>query len=847
MKKLLNGKWLFKANDETEWLSATVPGCNFLDLMDNGKIDDPFLYTNEKDCQFAADKDWEYKCTFSLDENCLKSTKIFLTFDMLDTLCDIYLNDELIGSTDNCFLKYRFDVTGKLKTGNYELRLYFHSPKNFVTEIYKKEGAPNNSNGQNGIVHIRKPQSHFGWDWGPVLTPSGVTRDVYLEFIDSAEIKELGITQKHFDSKVEINVNTVIENYDNSDIDCELTVICPDGTELKANGESHSFIIENPELWWTYEMNKVDTQPLYIVKAVLNKNGEAVSEVSKKIGLRTIELNRDKDKWGQNFQFILNGKPVFAKGGDVIPQDSFITRFNSEKLHEFMEAVRFANFNMLRMWGGGYYSFDELLDECDKYGVLIWQDFQFACQAYPFFKEDFLNNVKKEIEYNVKRISTHPCLALWCGNNEIEQMKMGWITMREYVKWTEIFFYNILPEEIRKYDEATPIISGSPSGTKYDTGIDSDNVGDTHIWAVWHGLKPMNFYRQRYTRFCSEFGFECLPDIKTVKKIADEKDYDLNSEVFLSHQKCINGNDKVVYYIASRFNLPKKFEDYIYLSQVSQMECIEDATAFWRRNKGRCNGAIYWQFNDCWPVCSWSGIDYYGNYKALQYASRRFNSPVGISVDDSKNGIKIYALNDTNDEHEVKLQVEIFDFTDGVKDTRTENIKLKAGEVKGSINLHANVLSKYNPKTTGVCVSLFENGKLSVQKTVLLKHENKLNLPKAKINMTKEIIGDEIKLTLLSDNFARLVNLQSSISSSPFSDNFFDLLPKREYTVTIKKDKAFTIEELSQSISVMSLCDVEADKDKSKVLKNRIKVWTSPVNIGNATYHGKVPKDTKVE
>ncbi len=844
MKRTLNGTWSFKESGTEKELCAEVPGCNYLDLRANGVIPDPFAGTNEKDLGFVAEKDWEYKRIFCISKEELSADKIYLNCDMLDTICELYINGKELARRQNCFIGYSFSVKNYLKEGDNELLIIFRSPKKYVEDIYKRESAPPNSNGQNGIVHIRKPQCHFGWDWGPVLTPSGISGNIGLEFVNGARLNYLKLTQEHNNGKVSIKASADIEYCTDEKIDCVISVICPNGDVLTEKSAEAEFEIENPELWWTYELSGKNIQPLYTVRAELFLNGEKLCETAKKIGLRTIELNRERDEWGRNFQFKLNGVPVFAKGANYIPPEQFITEFDSKALKKLLNAVRFSNMNLLRIWGGGYYGSDEFYNLCDEMGILLWQDFQFACQAYPFFKEDFLENVKSEIEYNVKRLSHHASLALWCGNNEIEEMHSGWLTFRSYIEWTEKFFWHILEDEIRKYDVSTPFIPGSPTGISHNKGVSCDNVGDTHIWAVWHGLKPMSFYRKRMTRFCSEFGFESLPDIKTVKKFAEEKDFDLNSEVFLSHQKCQNGNDKMVYYIASRFDLPEKFEDYIYLSQITQAECIEDATAHWRRNKGRCNGALYWQLNDCWPVCSWSSYDYYGNYKALQYSARNFNAPLGISVEDDENKIDVYAVNDLNSEQKFTLEVEVFDINAGVKYKKSTDLTLDRLENR---LVYSFATGDFDKSRDALCIRLIQEGKQPLQKIVLLDKEKNLNLPKAKISANFEKDGELLRVYLKSDNFARLVRLESEASSEPFSDNYFDLMPGEIKQVTTQIPEGVCFEDFYKSVSIMSLSDVKKDKSRTKALKNRIKIFTSPLNLGNAAYHGKIPSDVSID
>ncbi|MBR5438538.1 MAG: glycoside hydrolase family 2 protein, partial [Clostridia bacterium] len=819
--------------------------CNFLDLMKNSVIPDPFYGLNEKDCEFVGKLDWEYSRSFTLTAEDTECDEIYLNCKMLDTFCHIYLNGKEIAYTENCHIGYSFKVKEYLKEGENELTLLFLSPVKYVEKIASETTVPPNANGMNGVAFVRKPQCHYGWDWGPVLVPSGISGDIGLEFVKKARVKHLGVTQAHADGKVTVSFDCEAELF-SDDVKCTVTLVHPDGKEETAEAFKGSFTVENPELWWTKELSGKDTQPLYKVKAELKSEDEVLSSAEKKIGLRTLVLDRSRDEYGSNFRFVLNGVPMFAKGANWIPADSFINRFDEKALNMYIDAALFSNFNLIRLWGGGYYESDEMYDLCDEKGILLWQDFAFACQPYPFFKEDFLNNVKNEIEYNVKRLSHHASLALWSGNNEIEAMCGGWLHLREYIKWTEKFFYNILPEELRKYDKVTSFIPGSPCGTGHNKGVNADNVGDTHLWSVWHGLAPMKEYRHRMTRFCSEFGFESLPDIKTVAAFAEEKDYELESDVMKSHQKCGSGNAKMFYYIRTRFKVPQHFEDYVYLSQITQLNCIEDATEHWRRNKGRCNGALYWQFNDCWPVCSWSSIDYYGNYKALQYGARHFNRPVTVSFEDKKNDLTAYLINDLREDKKVTVRLSIFDFEKGIVSSDEKEITVKALTNEKVFRKDLSVLRRaYDVKKSGVLLSLIEDGEETVRRVFLFDQEKNLDLPAAVIKTEKKIADGKIEITLTADKFARLVRLESA-SVKNFSDNCFDLLPGESRTVTIDIGDDISAEELMDSIRVISLTDIPTRKMTTEEKIMVFKMAASPMNIGNMIFHRQRPKDVEL-
>ena len=847
MIKSLNGKWNFRKYGDQVWDEAAVPGCNYLDLLNLGKIDDPFIGLNEEKAYWVALCDWEYQKTFCVESAQLESDRVFLVCKMLDTVCDVFLNGKKIASAENCHREYVFSVKEFLVPEENELRIVFRSPVNYVKEVCKGKMVPPNANGQDGIVFMRKPQCHFGWDWGPVLPPVGIGRDIYLDFVNTAKIDNVDITQKHADGVVEVSVECEKELFSSGETQTVITLTSPDGKEQQITADKAIFTVENPELWWTYELSGKDEQPLYEVSVKLICKGEVVDEVKKKIGLRTVELDRSIDEYGSNFRFLINGKPMFAKGANYIPADSFATRFDREKIAYLLQAARFSNMNMLRIWGGGYYESDEFYDACDRMGILLWQDFAFACQPYPFFEESFLENVREEIKYNVQRLKSHASLALWSGNNEIEAMSGGWINFQKYIKWTDIFFHQMLEKEIRKYDGTTSFIPGSPCGVSHNKGVNSDNVGDTHLWSVWHGLSSMKEYRNRMTRFCSEFGFESLPDIKTIRTFATQKDYSLDSRVFTAHQKCNSGNNRMLYYIRSRYNLPAKFEDFVYLSQITQSECMQDATEHWRRNKGRCNGALYWQFNDCWPVCSWSSLDYYGNYKALQYTAKHFNAPLTVSIEDTEEKVKVFVLNDLHESQNVTVEYSFFNFEKGVTDSDEREVPLKEFSNETVFEFSVSDLkSRYNLKKTGLSVSLIKDGEKIAKRVLLFGNEKDIRLPKPELQLSVKPGNGQLEITVSTDKYARFVNVSSDFCTLPFSDNFFDMLPGESRVITLPCEENQS-KVLADSLSVTSLGNIETRKISFKERMNLTKMLLSPATIGGCIYHRRVPADIKIE
>ncbi len=851
MQISLNGEWKFREAQKGVWLSAEVPGCNYLDLLHAEKIPDPFVGLNEKEVYWVAETDWEYERTFTVPAELLDCDRVELQCATLDTICDVFVNDTLVGKGENAHRRYAFDVKSALKAGENRIRILFYSPVNYVKAKQEVEKCPRNSNGMDGIPHIRKPQCHFGWDWGPVLPPSGISGDIGIFGYSGARITDLLIEQHHADGKVRLSVSSEIEYLSERSSAYVLRILSPAGdllTETCGVLEKPGCVnlneeIENPELWWTRDLSDKPQQPLYTVTFELLCGDAVMDSVTKKIGLRTIELNREKDEFGENFQFRINGVPLFIKGANWIPPDSFATRYTDARMEYDMAAMRFSNFNMLRIWGGGYYERDALYDKCDRDGILIWQDFCFACQGYPFFDEALLENIHGEVVDNVRRLRHHACLALWNGNNEIETMSIAWQARRKYIDWAEKFFYHILPEWLEKLDAQTPYIPGSPCGTGYLQGVDRDGVGDTHLWAVWHGLQPLTYYRRRMTRFCSEFGFESLPDQKTIARYAAPADYDLNSAVFLAHQKCAGGNMKMAFYIASRFRLPKHFTDYVYLSQICQEECVRDATEYWRRNKGRCNGSMYWQFNDCWPVCSWAGLDYYGNYKALQYAARHFNAPFTVSVEDTKERLRVFVLNDTRQDRRATLSWRLLGF-DG-EQFASEKKSISVGALQNEIvfDLPVSRLSAKGNLKRAVFVAELKDGEaLLARRTVLFDKEKNLALPKTQVDMHVRVSDGAAQIELTAKRYTRFLQVHSKSNLLPFSDNFFDLLPGETKRIVQPVRSGVTAEQVKNDLELFSAGDIVPRASRLSDALTRASVFLKPLSIGNFIYYQRIPK-----
>lgn len=813
MKKLnLNGNWQLHMNSNNKNYEAYVPVSDYNALLKCGEIEDPFYKTNENKCLFISEADKSFTRTFTIEKELLNSKNIILSCEMLDTLAEIYINGKNAGHAENAYICHRFDIKELLSQGDNSIEIKFKSPVNFVKEMQKKDPLPRNANGINGVAHIRKPACHFGWDWGINMPISGIIGNIDVLFYDK-EILDFDISQTHTNGRVILDICTDIPADTNGEI------ICPDNQsmifEIK-NGKA-AVEIEKPELWWTRELSGKEKQPLYIIK---------IGEISKRIGLRTIELNRRADKYGSNFQFILNGVPIFAKGSNLIPPDAMGDRINKEAYQKIIDDAVFANFNMLRVWGGGYYGSDEFYDLCDENGILVWQDFMFACLMYPFYDEAFLANVLAEVKYNVCRIKHHPSLALWCGNNEIEFMFSYMPESAKIVKWYQKFFYEILPNELRKYDKATDYIETSPIGAGFRKSITADKHGDTHMWHVWHGSKDLKYYTKRFTRFCSEYGMESLPSEDCIMDFADESEMNIYSESMLHHQKCLSGNSKMLFYLAEKYKKPDSFKDLIYLTGLIQAQCVGNAAEHWRRNRGRCNGALWWQLNDCWGAPSWSSVDYYGKWKPLMYEAKKFFAPLAVSIKENRKKAEIFVLNDTLADEKLTVELKAIDFSGKTIISESLDINSKAGK---SLKVLEASLNKLDKKNVFLQALLYKDSHLISEKTAVLLPERELNLKRAKI----KVIIDGNTLTFTSNTYARKVFVDIKGEKKPLSDNCFDLIPGIPKTIYINNDKKID----AKSLSVKCVNNIKSsESDLSRILF-RLGFSLKPENIANRIYY----------
>ncbi len=794
-RNLSKENWRLKNTKDKEWYTALVPGTVHTDLLHNKKIPDPFLADNESKLQYIESEDWEYQTSFLINKKELQNEHIELQFDGLDTYAKVYLNDSLILAADNMFRKWVIDVRKQIHLGKNTLKVLFESA------VIRGKSEANKLSYQlpgDEKVFTRKAQYQYGWDWGPRFITCGIWKGVKLKFWNHAKINHVQFVQ----NKLEIEkaqVQFKLEIVCSKEFTYHLSTLNNNNekigdTLIKLNEGLNQILlshqINHPKLWWTHNLGK---QHLYNYSFVLGLSNKKLDSIPLCFGLRNIEWVQEKDEKGKSFYMKLNGIPIFAKGANYIPEDNFLPRVSLAKTKQLIMDTKAANINMLRIWGGGTYGSDELYQLCNENGVLIWQDFMFACAMYPG-DSAFINSVNAEVYEQIIRLRNHPSLAIWCGNNEIEEGWKNWGWQKQY-KYSATDsaniagnYHNLFEEKIKEViQHLDPNRFYWPSSPSIGWGRkESLTQGDVHYWGVWWGMEPFEVFEKKIPRFMSEYGFQGMPALKSFEKMGAVKQnmhgYEIDSNVLKTHQKHPRGYQTIQSYMKRDYIVPKNFEDYVYTSQLLQADGMKTAMEAHRRAMPYCMGSLYWQLNDCWPVTSWSSIDYNGHWKALHYQVKKSFNDLLISFEDKNDSVLVYIVSDKLENISGELKLKLMDFDGNILFVDSIEIIVNSNDSKVYYLIHKEKIGAFKHPRKLVLYASFYGEKEEFQSLYYFVKPKELNLTKPAIKL-KYISNNTIEIT--SDKLAKNVFLSSESEQVLFDDNYFDLLPNEKKIVKL--------------------------------------------------------------
>lgn len=825
---VLDKGWEFSQAGSNEWMSARVSGTVHQDLLDHGRLPDPFYGMNEQKVQWVEKEDWLYRTVFTVTADQLKSDAAWLTFEGLDTYADVYLNGSLLLKADNMFVGHKLAVKDVLREGENRLMIRFRSPVEETAPQWDTDGfnypADNDHSEKRMSVYTRKAPYSYGWDWGIRLATSGIWRPVKLTFCNGAAIDDFFVRQQEVTEQVaKVDNQLEINNVTSTPKEAQVKVVYAYGEQADTltrtvvlqpgkNSLSMPAWIEKPHLWMP---NGWGDPALYTFTATVSVDGKEVASREEAIGLRSIRVVMEDDKDGKSFYFEVNGKPMFAKGSNYIPGDALLPNMTGERYARLFEDIRAANMNMVRVWGGGIYEDDRFYEEADRNGILVWQDFIFACTTYPH-DPTFLKRVSEEAVYNMRRLRNHASLAMWCGNNEIyEGMRYwGWKDKYSPVVWKEmtegydVLFRQLLPELVEANDPGRFYMHGSPYEANWGRP-ESWKIADSHNWGTWYGQKPFESLDTEIPRFMSEYGFQAFPEMKTIRMFASPEDYELESPVMNAHQKASIGNFLIKKTMALYYKVPEKFENLIYAGLILQGQGMRHGIEAHRRHRPYCMGSLPWQLNDSWPVVSWSSIDYYGNWKAMHYQIRRAFAPVLVDAIKEGNNLSYYIMSDRLTDEELTLNLELMDFNgkvyrkqkvDGLLPANTSKLfyqepveQALAGRDSATTFMHMVVKSK--------------KGEVLSDEIYYFAHPKDQLLPKTPLQWQVKQKKGYCEVTVKADKLARDIFIEVPVQGVRFSDNFFDLLPGQKKKVIITSPDGKSLDHLQ--VTVHQLSDVQ--------------------------------------
>ena len=812
--KNLHEGWKFRQARLTNWYPATVPGVVHTDLLQNKIIEDPFFRLNERGLQWIDKEDWVYETCFTLAADMMRKENMELVFEGLDTYADVYLNDECILKANNMFRRWSIPVRQYIREENNILKVYFHSPVKI--DVPKWDALPyqypaSNDQSENGglfnkkiSIFARKAGYHYGWDWGPRLVTSGIWRPVYIRAWSDLRINDVFIEQKEVGAGRAVIAGHVELDAD-KDMDGVLVTITDEATgrvlgewqaDLKrgTNRVTVDFVLHKPKLWWS---NGLGEPFLYRFRTDIIAGGELLDSKTERVGIRSLKVVHQPDKDGHTFYIELNGRPVFAKGANYIPLDNFLPRVTPENYKRTILDAAGVNMNMLRVWGGGIYENDVFYDLCDEHGIMIWQDFMFACSMYPA-EGALLDNIHQEAVDNVKRLRNHACIALWCGNNECQDAWLGWgwkceieRQNKEYADkiWAQYRqqYHVTLPGVVREYAPGTFYWPSSPFAFEGEMSGTTD--GDRHYWSVWHGKAPISDYDSEKSRFFSEYGFQSFPEFESVKRYAPyPEDWDIRSEVMMSHQRGgDHANGLIETYLLNEYKKPRDFRAFLYMNHVLQGDAIKTAIESHRRQMPYNMGTLFWQHNDCWPVASWASRDYYGRWKAQHYYVRKAYDDILISPVVEGDDLKVYAVSDRLENTSGQLQLQVCQFDGTVVHHWGKSVGISGNDSRVCFSAPlAKLLEGANRGTVYVRVDYTDKSGRVYHNNYCLGKQKDMDYPKVDLQTEVRSIEGGYEVTVSADKFARAVCLSVADNESVYSDNYFDVQPKSSVQVQVR-------------------------------------------------------------
>ena len=812
--KNLHEGWKFRQARLTNWYPATVPGVVHTDLLQNKIIEDPFFRLNERGLQWIDKEDWVYETCFTLAADMMRKENMELVFEGLDTYADVYLNDECILKADNMFRRWSIPVRQYIREENNILKVYFHSPVKI--DVPKWDALPyqypaSNDQSENGglfnkkiSIFARKAGYHYGWDWGPRLVTSGIWRPVYIRAWSDLRINDVFIEQKEVGAGRAVIAGHVELDAD-KDMDGVLVTITDEATgrvlgewqaDLKrgTNRVTVDFVLHKPKLWWS---NGLGEPFLYRFRTDIIAGGELLDSKTERVGIRSLKVVHQPDKDGHTFYIELNGRPVFAKGANYIPSDNFLPRVTPENYKRTILDAAGVNMNMLRVWGGGIYENDVFYDLCDEHGIMIWQDFMFACSMYPA-EGALLDNIHQEAVDNVKRLRNHACIALWCGNNECQDAWLGWgwkceieRQNKEYADkiWAQYRqqYHVTLPGVVREYAPGTFYWPSSPFAFEGEMSGTTD--GDRHYWSVWHGKAPISDYDSEKSRFFSEYGFQSFPEFESVKRYAPyPEDWDIRSEVMMSHQRGgDHANGLIETYLLNEYKKPRDFRAFLYMNHVLQGDAIKTAIESHRRQMPYNMGTLFWQHNDCWPVASWASRDYYGRWKAQHYYVRKAYDDILISSVVEGDDLIVYAVSDRLENTSGRLQLQVCQFDGTVVHHWGKSVGISGNDSRVCFSAPlAKLLEGADRGTVYVRVDYTDKSGRVYHNNYCLGKQKDMDYPKVDLQTEVRSIEGGYEVTVSADKFARAVCLSVADNESVYSDNYFDVQPKSSVQVQVR-------------------------------------------------------------